>query len=445
MNTHDHVMPQPETTGRYLVLLRENAVDSAIQALHDVAGISSVARASDFENSALSAEQLQASDPVLFDRLGVAIVTLDPEQLQSLSAVTDESSPIALIEPERVVYALSDVGANTGEQLPSSSTTLSLEYLQGYRDAIDNLVGNVMPTNGVQKMLRSSPIMQAIDETTSTWGLQATNVVNSRYSGRGIKVAVLDTGLDLTHPDFVGRKIVSKSFIENEEVQDKQGHGTHCIGTACGLLNPPVPPRYGIAYNAEIFVGKVLSNQGSGSDSGILAGIEWAIANGCQIVSMSLGARTFPGQQFSGLFEVAADRALRNGTLIIAAAGNESNRPSQVNPVGHPANCPSIMAVAALDSQLQVARFSNSSINPNGGQIDISGPGVDVYSSYLMATRYRRLKGTSMATPHVAGIAALHAEATGARGRVLWNLLTQKARRLALPGVDVGAGLVQAP
>ena len=443
MNTYDRAMPQPETTGRYLVLLRENATDSAIQTLRDTAGISSVAKASDFENSALSAEQLQATDPIFFDRLGVATVTLDPEQLQSLSAATDENSPIALIEPERIVYALNDVGASSG--LMPSSTTLSLEYLQGYRDAIDNLLGNVMPTNGVQTMLRSSPTMQALDETTATWGLQATNVVNSRYSGRGIRVAVLDTGLDLTHPDFVGRKIVSRSFIENEEVQDKQGHGTHCIGTACGVLNPPIPPRYGVAYNAEIFVGKVLSNQGSGTDSGILAGIEWAIANGCQIVSMSLGAPTFPGQQFSGLFEVAADRSLRNGTLIIAAAGNESNRPSQVSPVAHPANCPSIMAVAALDSQLQVARFSNRGINFNGGQIDISAPGVDIYSTYPMPTRYERLNGTSMATPHVAGIAALHAQATGAKGRVLWNLLTQKARRLALPGVDVGAGLVQAP
>lgn len=445
MNTHDHAMPLPETTGRYLVLLRENAVNSAIQTLRDTAGISSVALASDFENSALSAEQLQASDPVFFDRLGVASVTLDPEQLQSLSAVTDESSPIALIEPERIVYALNDIGASSG-QMPTSAS-VSLEYLQGYRDAIDNLVDNVMPTNGngVQKMLRSSPTMQAINETTATWGLQATNVVNSKYSGRGIRVVVLDTGLDLTHPDFVGRTIVSKSFIQNEEVQDKQGHGTHCIGTACGVLNPQVPPRYGIAYNAEIFVGKVLSNQGSGTDTGILAGIEWAIANGCQIVSMSLGARTFPGQQPSGLFEVAADRALRNGTLIIAAAGNESNRPSRINPVAHPANCPSIMAVAALDSQLQVARFSNGSINSNGGYVDISAPGVDVYSSYLMPTRYERLNGTSMATPHVAGIAALLSEATGARGRVLWNLLTQKARRLSLPGLDVGAGLVQAP
>ena len=138
--------------------------------------------------------------------------------------------------------------------------------------------------------------------------------------------------MDLGHPDFTGRTIVSQSFITGQSVQDRHGHGTHCIGTAAGPRQPGQLPRYGVAYDAEIYAGKVLSNQGSGGDSGILAGISWAIRHQCAIVSMSLGAPTVVGQSYSRVFEAVARRALSRGTLIIAAAGNESSRPGDIAP-----------------------------------------------------------------------------------------------------------------
>ncbi len=289
-------------------------------------------------------------------------------------------------------------------------------------------------------------VIAAVDESQATWGLQVTKVVNCCRTGKGVRVAVLDTGFDLQHPDFAGRAVTSQSFIAGQAVQDGHGHGTHCIGTALGAKCPGVRPRYGVAHDAEIFAGKVLSNAGSGTDTGILAGIEWAVQNKCAVISMSLGAATRPGQPFSQVFERVAQRAQDQGTLIVAAAGNESQRPGIVNPVGHPANCPSIMAVAAMDVQGAIARFSNRGINPDGGQVDIAGPGVDVHSSWPMPTRYRRISGTSMATPHVAGIAALYAEADpAARGAALGLALTGGAQRLTLPSTDVGAGMVQAP
>jgi subtilisin family serine protease len=439
MTSPNPSIAQPETTGKYLVLLRENEVNAGIEILSDAAGVSGVARAADFEANALSGQQLENAETLIFDNLGVAVVTLDPDQLQSLNLEkADSSSVIEEIEPERVVYALSDVGVRRlGQPMSSSTTNVSVEYLRGYRDGVTKLVDQLLSTNEGDGTL--PPV-----ESETTWGVQATKVITSRFSGRGIKVAVLDTGFDLTHPDFIGRKLISKSFIENQEVQDAHGHGTHCIGTACGPLSPPIFPRYGVAYDAEIYVGKVLSNEGSGSDRQILAGITWAIANGCQVVSMSLGAATVLGQQYSKIFEAVGRRALRSGTLIIAAAGNESSRPDNIAPVSHPANCPSIMAVAALDSQLQVAYFSCGGLESNGGHVDIAGPGVDVYSTWPMETRYNTISGTSMATPHVAGIAALYAEATGATGQALWTLLTQNAQRLPLSSVDVGIGFVQA-
>lgn len=137
---------------------------------------------------------------------------------------------------------------------------------------------------------------------------------------------------------------------------------------------------------------------------------------------------------------------MRAGTLIIAAAGNDSDRESgHISSVGHPANCPSIMAVGAVDIQEKVANFSCGTVG-EVGQVDVAAPGVDVYSSWPMPTRYRRISGTSMATPHVAGVAALIAgEDPQARPQDIWARLVQTARRLSQLSTDVGAGMVQAP
>jgi subtilisin family serine protease len=164
----------------------------------------------------------------------------------------------------------------------------------------------------------------------------------------------------------------------------------------------------------------------------------------CRVVSFSIGGE--PDPRYDKTFERIARRVLDAGTLIVAAAGNESRRSRGViRPVCHPANCPSIMAVAAVDQDLRVADFSNRGSEPEGGQIDIAGPGVDVLSAWP-PDGYELSDGTSMATPHVAGIAALYAEARPKMtARDLWSVIVQEARRLEAPSADVGAGLVQAP
>jgi subtilisin family serine protease len=449
MNDTGSERPAPGTTGKYLVLMREDALQEGVRTLRDAAGLT-VAASSDFDDGAVEGETLAEAEAIVFEDLAVALVDTPPDQLQALGAAAaeqPEESPILAIEPERVVYAIQD-GC---PEVPTASSTrgspgLPAHFLRGYRDAVNHLTDKLLAEAGLTAEVSADGVVPSLDEYTHTWGLQVTGASASRSSGEGIRVAVLDTGIDELHPDFAGRSIESCSFVLGQAVQDSHGHGTHCIGTACGPQQPNRLPRYGAASGAEIYVGKVLSNQGSGGDGGILAGMNWAISNGCQVISMSLGAPVQPGQRYSLVYELVGRRAFWRGALIVAAAGNESERPAIIAPVGHPANCPSIMAVAALDVPLGVARFSCGGINPGGGQVDIAGPGVDVQSSWPRPTLYRRISGTSMATPHVAGIAALYAEAfPEARGRGLWALLIQNARRLTLPSRDVGIGLVQAP
>jgi subtilisin len=269
-----------------------------------------------------------------------------------------------------------------------------------------------------------------------TWGLTVCKVPPSHFDGTGIKVAVLDTGFDLGHPDFVGRAFVTQTFV-GQPVADLHGHGTHTTGTACGPKAPAgLIQRYGIGFKTTIFTGKVLTNSGSGTQAQVLAGMNWAIANKCPVISMSLGA-SIPVQPS---YTAAGAAALANGCLIIAAAGNASTRPGHIAPAGAPANSPTIMSVAALDSALKVAVFSC------GGKIDIAGPGVSVLSSFKRPTLHNTLSGTSMATPHGAGCAALWAQSNPAlRGAALRAKLLATAKHLPFPASDVGAGLVQAP
>ncbi len=431
---------QMATTGSYVVLFEEGAQEAVSGILHDRTGVSTTST----EDAQALPEVRGLEEAIIFPQLGCAVMQLEPAQIHSLGVDQEKGTPILAIEPERKVFAL-ETRIRTGLPVGASGgVALSAEYLRGYRDALNNLLGS---TPSASMPVPGSTLVLDVDESQTTWGLQATSVVNSSFSGRGIRVAILDTGMDLTHPDFAGRSITPQSFIQGENAQDGHGHGTHCIGTATGAITPGTLPRYGVAYQAQIFAGKVLSDQGSGADRGILAGIDWAIRNECRVISMSLGAPAWPGQTYSKIFEAVARRALRRGVLIVAAAGNESRRDTGViNSVGHPANCPSIMAVGAVDLNMQIARFSNRGINPEGGQVDIAGPGVDVLSSWPMPTGYRTISGTSMATPHVAGIATLLCQAnTEISGEGLWSLLIQSARRLPLPSVDAGAGLVQAP
>src|SRR5262249_30708139 len=144
---------------------------------------------------------------------------------------------------------------------------------------------------------------------------------------------------DFQHPDFQGRPITKRSFVAGVTEQDIFGHGTHCVGTACGPQRPATGVRrYGVAFGAQIFVGKVFNNaqpRPGAPTSSVVAGIEWAMENECRIASLSLGA---PIDQKILQYEVPIRRALAAGTLVVCAAGNNAQRPANPGFVEPPAN-----------------------------------------------------------------------------------------------------------
>ena len=398
--------PTPQTTGRSVVVFGDDVRgdrSKLLDALSALIELANVVGSSQADGAALQAEASGTADAITFDALGLAVVARSPEDLSAaLEGAQKAGSSIVAIEPEHVQHAI----VVEEDEQPEAAAGFS-------------------------------------DDDEFTWGLHATGVDVTPATGAAIKLAVLDTGFDVDHPDFAGRTVTTQSFVTGEVADDGHGHGTHCIGTSSGPAKPGEGRRYGVAPGVEIFAGKVLSNAGSGADAGILAGIEWAITNGCRVISMSLGADV---REPSATYEAVGRRALDAGTLIVAAAGNNANRPGgNKGFVGIPANSVSIMAVAALDSDLELADFSAGSGTPKGAEVDIAAPGVDVYSSWLMPDRYNIISGTSMATPHVAGIAALWSQTSGDTGEALWARVVGAAKALEHPASDVGAGLAQAP
>lgn len=335
---------------------------------------------------------------------------------------------------------------------PLSAAAELIPYLAGQRDAVDALLARL----AVFSAAALTPSAGVRPASGLTWGLTAIGITGAtgELTGRDVKVAILDTGLDTTHPDWAGHAIArdrggvrARSFVPGVTgVMDGHGHGTHTAGTLAGPKESVGGTRYGVAPECDLYVGKVLDDSGRGFDSDILAGIQWALTSGCRIISMSLGSVREPFEEFSAKYELTAQRVLgrKDGALIVAAAGNESaRRDGVVAPVGNPAACPSVMGVAAVDAALRVADFSCGQVD-SIGVVDLAAPGVGVLSSFPVSKgRFVELDGTSMATPHVAGVAACLLQADPSlTARQVWDRLLATARPLRAPATDVGRGLL---
>jgi subtilisin family serine protease len=333
-------------------------------------------------------------------------------------------------------------------------------------------VAPAMPMKLIEPVARSDAAEPAHDAIA--WGVRAVGADQSPYSGAGVVVAVLDTGIDERHPAFAGVELVQRDFT-GEGTEDALGHGTHCAGTIFGRAVDGA--RIGVAPGIQkALIGKVLGQRNNDS-SQIASAIMWAFQSGAQIASMSLGI-DFPGlvkllTDAGWPIEAATSRALEDyranvalfarlaalvqlptfgaGMLLIAAAGNENQRGGDkrfVIAVSPPAVADGIISVAAVArgaDGLTPAPFSNTGAN-------VAAPGVDSQSAKV-GGGLSSMSGTSMATPHVAGVAALWAESMRSAGSITSSTLSARLTgsgvytALAQPfdAVDVGTGVVCAP
>lgn len=279
------------------------------------------------------------------------------------------------------------------------------------------------------------PEVTAVDaELDNAWGVKRTGagVVHASNKGTGIRVAVIDTGIDYTHPDLAANVKGGWDFVNKDDnPMDDHGHGTHVSGTiAARDDNSGV---VGMAPEASLYGLKVLSASGSGYADDVARALEWCITNNIQVVNMSLSGG------YSSVLESACSKASQAGIILVAAAGNSGTSSGTGDTVGYPAKYATVIATAATDRSDLRAAFSST-----GPAVEIAAPGVSVYSTYP-GGRYVSMSGTSMACPHVAGAAALILGA-GIPAANVRSLLQSTADDLGTAGRDewYGYGLLDA-
>jgi subtilisin family serine protease len=273
-------------------------------------------------------------------------------------------------------------------ELPSPAAMRSVKTLRGVKSVdvdikVDALGKPSKPGGGTTQPPQVLP-----------WGIHrvAADSVWPLTTADPIKVAIVDTGIQTNHPDLMANVKGGYSAVAyTTKYNDDNGHGTHVAGIVAGVNN--TIGVVGAAPAADLYAVKVLDKQGSGWLSDIIEGLQWSVANKMGVVNMSLGTPTYVAA-----FDTAVQNTIAAGVVVVAAAGNSGPTEGTVN---YPGAFPNVIAVGATDSADNIAWFSS-----RGPEVTLCAPGSEIFSTYKGST-YATLSGTSMASPHVAGVAAL--------------------------------------
>ncbi|MBP1923654.1 subtilisin family serine protease [Halorubrum alkaliphilum] len=415
----DHDLDGPTTLFVRLAEPDDAAIEAAATASGPAATTPEIRRAAVADSQRAAVDHLEATPHVTVDHAfwitNALVVTVDADaDTDAVDAALEATPNAEAIHPNHELATLDDLPAVDGHGTDGVTTHATSPVIGAASPAVDT-AGPTLDADGV-------------DATYGVSMVNAPTVWESRTRGSGARVAVLDTGVDADHPDITLRSDdpddptypggwaefdLDGSEVEGSEPRDSNGHGTHVSGTVAG--GDASGTAIGVAPEAELMHGLVFPD-GSASTASVIAGIEWAVANDADVVSMSLGLATDDESVYEPAFVEPIENARQAGTIVVAAAGNDGE-----NVTTSPGNVRSAVSVGAVDPDREVAAFSS------GERVDtddawgseapadwpdeyvvpgVSAPGVDVESA-AVGGGTREASGTSMAAPHVAGALAL--------------------------------------
>jgi len=308
------------------------------------------------------------------------------------------------------------------EELKEKHPQINIKYVYNIIDAIavettaKDILENLSVMNDVEVIDEDMEVQILLDESVAVIGIRP-EIWDLGVEGEGVTVAVIDTGIDDTHPDLKN-KVVAKSDFTSEKGTDLEnidgnGHGTHVSSTITGTGAASKGKYKGVAPKAKLIAAKVLASNGSGSFSGVIAGIDWAAQQDCQVMNMSLGANVPGSCDGTDAVCKAVDAAMDKGIVMCIAAGNSG---PESKTVGTPGCAKKVITVGATDKSDVIAWFSSRGPTAdNRIKPDVCFPGVNIVAARAKNTsmgtpvgnRYTSASGTSMATPHCSGVAAL--------------------------------------